>query len=272
MSVFKKFDTRVFLWLLFCVQIFLICIILGFSSIFAQNECSGDCPGSLKEYAVQFIARDSHSEEKKRVKGKIKVLGEISSVLQFRPIGSPFETFISATVPERNDPIWCFREGTATKGDSSLAATEIDEKGAAHCKCKAEWHGVDCGQPEVVWRSLFAAKAIVSTKRQARNIYYIIRTTEHSLNTLEVQLMELLDVVDVFVLCVASTQGGVTRIRQFLENIEKLKGHSERVFLKTEKREKKCVPESIIEELANSLGWRMEDEDLVLLSDQDEVI
>lgn len=269
MSALNKFDTRIILWLLFFVQIFLIGIFLGFGSIFYPNGCAGDCTTSINAYPVQFIAKDSVSGSKRGPRNRIKILGDPSSVLQFRPIGNPWDTFASATVPAAlNRTLWCFREGSVAKGDSDFAA-EVDEKGAAHCKCKAEWHGVDCGQPEVVWRSLFAAKAAVTTQRQARNIYAILRTTGHSLETLEIQLMELIDVVDVFVVCVQHSQGGVTRVREFLENIEKLKGHSERVFLGVDKES--CVPEPILRELVNSLGWRIEEDDLVLFSDQDEV-
>lgn len=275
MSVLNKFGTRITLFLLFFVQIFLIGIFLGFGSIFYPQGCTGDCASSPSSYAIQFIAKDKDSAPTKGSRDRIKVLGDPPGTVPFQPIGNPFDTFARAIVPgDHNQTVWCFREGTVARGETEFE-TEIDEKGAARCRCKYEYHGVDCGQPEVVWRSLFAAKARVTTKRQARNIYSIIRTTEHSLETLEIQLMELIDVVDVVVLCVGSGREGVGvtvhRTRKFLENIDKLKGHSERVFLKEEKGRRRCSPEAILKELAHSLGLRIEDEDLVLLSEQDEV-
>lgn len=271
MSVLNKFDTKVVLWMLFCVQIFLIGLILGFGSIlYTDGECSGDCSNS-RDYGVQFIAKDSDSSRDTGSRSdKYRIL-DSSLGVRFRPIGNPFETFVSTTVPDLNETVWCFKEGTVLKGDSSLAVTEITEKGAVRCKCKSEWHGVDCGQPEVVWRSLFAAKAVVTTERRARNIFYIIRSTEHSLETLEIQLMELINVVDIFVLCFAHPQrDGAMRIRKFLDTIDKLKGHSERVFLKLE--DSKCVPETLLTQLSRTLGRTFEDDDLILLSDQDEIL
>lgn len=134
---------------------------------------------------------------------------------------------------------------------------------------------MDCGQPEMVWRSLFAAKASVSTERRARNIFYIIRSTENSLETVEVQLMELIDVVDVFILCFSSEHAKQVerRIRQFLDSINKLKGHSQRVFLRVQRE--KCVPETLLKQFSKSLdrrAFRFKDQDLILLSDQDEIL
>lgn len=241
----------------------------------APEPCpSRDCQSTTKDYSVQFIAKARNSVDNE-IARNYRILGE-SFGGPFQPIGNPFTTFQAAQVQCTNSTIWCFKEGTVTKEDSS-PATEITEKGAARCKCKAEWHGVDCGQPEMVWRSLFAAKAIVSTERRAKNIFYIIRSTENSLETLEIQLMELIDVVDVFVLCFSSGHAKLVvverRIRQFLDSVVKLKGHSERVFLRVQRE--KCSPKTLLNQLSTSLDRRtfsFKDDDLILLSDQDEIL
>lgn len=261
-----KIDTKLFLWLLLFGQILLIGLILsrgGSSS--HQDSCRNGAECS-HEFPVQFIQKEevSYRSQKGIAEGRLKILGDVSSVIQFKPIGSPFDAFLALSAPN-GSKVWCFQEGT------EALPKEEREKGAAQqrCKCKSGWHGVDCGQPELVWRSLFAAKtkATVTTKRRARNIYFIIRTTGHSLETLAIQLLELSSVVDVFVVCAPNVQRKES-LRESIEGLPELKTHLERLFLTEEQN---CRLEPIVQELSNSLGWRIEDDDLVLISDTDEI-
>uniref|UniRef100_A0A182W723 EGF-like domain-containing protein n=1 Tax=Anopheles minimus TaxID=112268 RepID=A0A182W723_9DIPT len=111
--------------------------------------------------------------------------------------------------------------GTVTKAtelsNNSPPATDddaVDEDGAVmvgddgmgRCRCNPQWHGTDCGQPEVIWRAFITSKIpprdqTASPRPYARNVFYIVQSTFISVEVLEIQLMELADQVTLYVLC-----------------------------------------------------------------------
>lgn len=70
------------------------------------------------------------------------------------------------------------------------------------CICNQGWHGLDCGQPEVVWRAIMASKQNVSLKRRktARRIIHIFSLNDYNSAMAEVVVEELYNVVDLFVI------------------------------------------------------------------------
>lgn len=89
------------------------------------------------------------------------------------------------------------------------------------CICKTDYHGRDCGQPEVLWRAFMTAKVPLKlsaiSRRIPHSIFYLIQSgngdAASSMETLEVQIMELMHVVDLFVLCDQRSSGGDTKSR-----------------------------------------------------------
>lgn len=71
------------------------------------------------------------------------------------------------------------------------------------CICNQGWHGLDCGQPEVVWRAIMASKQNISLRRRksARRIIHVFFLNEYNTAIAEVVVEELYDVVDLFVIC-----------------------------------------------------------------------
>lgn len=71
------------------------------------------------------------------------------------------------------------------------------------CICNQGWHGVDCGQPEVVWRAIMASKQNVQLRhrKNARRIIHTFFLNEYNSAIAEVIVEELYDVVDLFVIC-----------------------------------------------------------------------
>ncbi|XP_062551687.1 beta-1,4-mannosyl-glycoprotein 4-beta-N-acetylglucosaminyltransferase [Armigeres subalbatus] len=74
------------------------------------------------------------------------------------------------------------------------------------CRCRPEWHGPDCGQPEVLWRAFIASRIpprnqTAAPRKVPKNVFYIIDANFISVELLEIQIMELLDVVSLFILC-----------------------------------------------------------------------
>lgn len=96
----------------------------------------------------------------------------------------------------------CFREGT--KNDTK----DINGYFNPICACAQEWHGKDCGQPEVLWRAFMthsrARQAnfnFSAARKVPHNVFYIIETNAFNLETLEIQMLELQYVVDLYILC-----------------------------------------------------------------------
>uniref|UniRef100_A0A182PPJ8 EGF-like domain-containing protein n=1 Tax=Anopheles epiroticus TaxID=199890 RepID=A0A182PPJ8_9DIPT len=82
----------------------------------------------------------------------------------------------------------------------------VGDDGTARCRCNPQWHGADCGQPEVIWRAFITSKIpprdqTATPRPIARNLFYIVPATFISVEVLEIQLMELVDQVALYVLC-----------------------------------------------------------------------
>uniref|UniRef100_A0A182MP48 Beta-1,4-mannosyl-glycoprotein 4-beta-N-acetylglucosaminyltransferase n=1 Tax=Anopheles culicifacies TaxID=139723 RepID=A0A182MP48_9DIPT len=86
------------------------------------------------------------------------------------------------------------------------SAVTVGDDGIGRCRCNTQWHGTDCGQPEVIWRAFITSKIpprdqTAIPRPYARNIFYIVQSTFISVEVLEIQLMELADLVTLYVLC-----------------------------------------------------------------------
>ncbi|XP_061518159.1 uncharacterized protein LOC4578232 [Anopheles gambiae] len=90
--------------------------------------------------------------------------------------------------------------------DDGDSVVTVGDDGVGRCRCNPQWHGADCGQPEVIWRAFITSKIpprdqTATPRPVARNLYYIVPSTFISAEVLEIQLMELADQVALFVLC-----------------------------------------------------------------------
>lgn len=185
----KKFFNRLFLWGLFSLQLFLIVIFMIFGSSFNNNSNN-----DLDQLSVKFIGH------------------ELINVTE--SVDSDNEIIFSRIVPvtgnfhdifhESNDKtLICFIEGTDHRTINN-GTFLIENKTDNNCKCLPEWHGKDCGQPEVLWRAFMTSKVPIKLslpRRQPHRVFYIIKATGSSIETLEIQIMELFDIVDLYILC-----------------------------------------------------------------------
>uniref|UniRef100_A0A1B0FNZ3 Beta-1,4-mannosyl-glycoprotein 4-beta-N-acetylglucosaminyltransferase n=1 Tax=Glossina morsitans morsitans TaxID=37546 RepID=A0A1B0FNZ3_GLOMM len=103
--------------------------------------------------------------------------------------------------------LWCFREGTQNetfKLKSDSGSEDLLDAGEDHCKCSSEWHGRDCGQPEVIWRALMAAKTIFKLKDPSRDechrLVYMIEGQFFSIDLLEMQVKGVERIIDYFII------------------------------------------------------------------------
>lgn len=181
----RRLDKKVFLWSLFFLQVFLIMVFLLFGSFFSDtNELDG-----RSEVNVQFVSKSDSNillpDDRNNADRKINVEAGGQHASEF--IGKQ----------------QCFRDGIVHFQNGSNGPS------TTHCVCQLDYHGRDCGQPEVLWRAFMTARVPLNlsanSRREPHKIFYMIRLSGGdagiSLETLEIQLMELIHVVDLFVIC-----------------------------------------------------------------------
>lgn len=94
----------------------------------------------------------------------------------------------------------CFVEGTNREYMRHFAERY---RRLGRCECHSGWHGVDCGQPEVIWRALIASRQRLRLQRRSQARWLVFSFVVHGLETLfnEIKFRELARVVDMFVVC-----------------------------------------------------------------------
>lgn len=153
----------------------------------------------------------------------------------------------------------CFRDGREPGDDNSL------------CKCKFDYHGKDCGQPEVLWRAFMTSKIplnLSSARREPHKIIYFIQTTIISMETLKIQIMELSDIVDLFVLCenrLAKNQPFQFNATEFLKQIGR------KIVVVSDG---KCTPKIVYKKFRRGVGMEkgVTGDDVILFSNGDEIL
>ncbi|XP_067623065.1 uncharacterized protein Mgat3 [Eurosta solidaginis] len=149
-----------------------------------------------------------------------------------------------------SDILWCFREGSIDEASqltndetaqNNAISWEEDDKVDDQCKCRAGWHGRDCGQPEVMWRALLTAKSRFQLQQpnKSTNIKILIWLIEGiflNLDLLDLQISMLKDIVDYFVIFIRSTADKDTAhwLKQTLSSKRYLIYHCERKRMSTE--------------------------------------
>lgn len=236
---------KVFLWAIFAVQLILIAtVILIFGSLNTNYFFEID-------ENVKFVKNNS-------------VIGI--------PIGrEPFRSNRISPTHKNGD---FFKEfiNTSLAGDSLCFRDGVESVDNSICKCKFDYHGKDCGQPEILWRAFMTSKIplnLSSTRREPHKIIYFIRTTTISMETLKIQIMELNGIVDLFVLC---ELGSTTRDQSFHLNVtEFLKQLSGKISVL---HDNKCTPKNVYKKFRRGVGLEkgITADDVVLFSESDEIL
>lgn len=207
---------RIVLWALLVFQLFLIAIFVGFGT--AQNPDIEDGMTRIDVGVIQFVTEvEGHdislanSERKAASATPIPTAAANIQAILTATSGDFHREFVNCYKDTTNNetiPFYCYRNGSIEPSQIYME-NDIDEQDCA-CKCQPNYHGKDCGQPEVVWRAFMTAKLsrkdVGKTLAKAvvpkpPRIFYIIEATGLSLSTIEMQFMELNELVDLFVLC-----------------------------------------------------------------------
>lgn len=250
------------IWILISLQLALISIILFINSILSSAEHSFDAAN------VKFVNgfRDNRIVDNARTGGKLIV----------HNVGNFTKNFALIRLHDgyTNHEKICFREGT--KNDTK------DFKGVFNpiCSCKPEWHGKDCGQPEVLWRAFMTnsrqSLSLSAPRKVPHNIFYIIEMNGFNLETLEIQILELVHVVDLFVLCDIDNRNNVVtdekdfQIKYHLNNTGFFKKYQDNIIVVVDKI---CSPAIVYQYLkANVQSTDIHPEDVLIFSTANEIL
>ncbi|XP_055546957.1 beta-1,4-mannosyl-glycoprotein 4-beta-N-acetylglucosaminyltransferase [Wyeomyia smithii] len=149
------------------------------------------------------------------------------------------------------------------------------------CQCAPEWHGPDCGLPEVLWRAFIASKIpprnqTAAPRKVPKRVFYIIDTNFISVEVLEVQIMELIEIVSLFVLCdrqvsvVEGMKSETYSIGAHMKSTDFLKKTQERILLL---EDPSCSGKNIFRKMKKYVRKNdMHPEDILLYSQTDEIL
>lgn len=82
----------------------------------------------------------------------------------------------------------CFKNGT------DIVSMKLSNGIKWKCKCLPEWHGNDCGQPEVLWRALLTNKKSIKIKGPRtfqRRLIYFFEYNKFSEHVADIRINEL---------------------------------------------------------------------------------
>ncbi|XP_058450862.1 beta-1,4-mannosyl-glycoprotein 4-beta-N-acetylglucosaminyltransferase [Malaya genurostris] len=164
-------------------------------------------------------------------------------------------------------------EGDGTEDNDVLAD--------GRCRCLPEWHGPDCGLPEVLWRAFIASRIpprnqTAAPRKVPKRIFYIIDTNFISVEVLEIQIMELIDVVNMFVLCdrsipvVGATKSEAYSLAEHMNSVDFLKQNQKKILLLEDAT---CSGKNIFRKMKKFIVTSdMQAEDILLYSRTDEIL
>uniref|UniRef100_A0A182NUE9 Beta-1,4-mannosyl-glycoprotein 4-beta-N-acetylglucosaminyltransferase n=1 Tax=Anopheles dirus TaxID=7168 RepID=A0A182NUE9_9DIPT len=196
-----------------------------------------------------------------------------------RPVNNETEhTNTGITRPAVSEaPVSELTKDNPTTADNSAVLT-VGEDGIGRCRCNPQWHGADCGQPEVIWRAFITAKLPARGVDQparprsvARNLFYIVQSTYISVEVLEIQLMELADQVSLFVLCDRVPQQHQASFAHHLDGTDFLRSlRPDRLLLVSDPT---CSGRSMFRKLQKyTAKGALRADDIVLVSGTDEIL
>ncbi|XP_055597082.1 beta-1,4-mannosyl-glycoprotein 4-beta-N-acetylglucosaminyltransferase [Uranotaenia lowii] len=170
--------------------------------------------------------------------------------------------------------------------DVAIGGAESEENEVlpdGRCRCLPEWHGPDCGQPESLWRAFVASRIpprnqTAAPRKVPKNVFYIIDTNFISVEVLEMQIMELLDIVSLFVLCdrqlpaagLGALKSDMYSIGEHMERVDFLKQNQNKILLL---EDASCSGRNIFRKMKKFIASSdMRAEDILLYSRTDEVL
>lgn len=287
--MFQLNTNKVFLCILFLMQILLIGIFIGFGSIYTENSQTDN------EFLVQFVKppnnhvtrsisdkkSDNNIIETDDYNGDGKKIKVESSDANF------FAQFFYVSSENGTTKSLCFRDGTIVSQQQQHRSLSEDEI-RPPCECQLGYHGRDCGQPEVIWRAFMTAKLplnITEPRRIPHKIFYMIHASAINLETIEMQIHELINVVDLFIFCNEqilnnnnNNDGNSLSLRQHIKYAGVFKQYSSKILIVdnhnkcTSKMMYKKFRQIIVDNNNNEQQQEIQSTDILLYSTADQIL
>lgn len=268
---------------LFFIQLLLIFAFVLFGA-FVSNNVDVNEPWSGGN--VKFIAKDSRPSHSLKSQQEqfystptfMKIVKSNHFFNQF--IATQEEVSISSDIVERMKiERVCFKEGIFQTNTSHRASQDVNNKTedfseSLACSCLPEWHGDACSEPEIIWRAFMASRQPMNQApkftRQPHNLFYIISgVTSINLETLEIQLLELMGVVNLFVLCDLIKADDPSLLMRHQMNKGFLHKFKDHVLLV---KEEECSSLNVYRHLKKILGTQMKSSDVLIYGHSDEIL
>lgn len=266
----------------FLVQILLIFAFMFFGA-FLSNSLSLNDP--LNGGNIKFIKKDSHVSESRKTQPQQYSTPTFLRIVKSNNFRSQFmmveeDVSISPDIPETMHLMkYCFTEGSLNLNGSQRASSEVNNKTedireSPLCLCRPEWHGDACSQPEIIWRAFIASRQPMNRPpkitRNPHNIFYIINDiTSINIETLEIQMLELIGVVNLFILCDLVKSDDPSLLMKHQMDKGFLEKHQEHVLLL---KDDTCSSASIYRKMKKILGSQMRPFDVLVNGHGDEIL
>ena len=266
-------------------SLFLIHLLLIFAFVlfgaFVSN--SVDVNESWTGGNVKFIAKDSPTTSQSKYKSQqqyttptfLKLIKNDEFHNQFVTVQQ--EVAISSDIPERLQiRKICFKEGVH---ESHRASQDVNNKtedniDTAACACRPEWHGHTCSEPEIIWRAFMASRQPMikppAFVRRPHNVFYILNgVSSVNLETLEIQVLELADVVNLFVICDLVKLDDPSLAMQHQMNKGFLDTFRDRMLLV---KDETCSGANVYRKMKKIVGSQIRSLDVLIYSHNDEIL
>lgn len=265
---------------LFLIQLLLIFAFVLFGA-FVSNNVDVNEPwtgGNIKFIAKDSITQPSKPEQQYATPTLMRIAKNDHFNNHFVTIQE--EVSISSDILE---PLHirkiCFKDGIHQPIESHRASYDVNNKTEDYnesptCTCRPEWHGHACSEPEIIWRAFMASRQPMNHPpkftRNPHNIFYIIKgTTSVNMETLEVQILELADLVNVFVLCdLVKAEDPSLLIKHKMKD-GFLHKYKEQVLLV---RDESCSSANIYRQMRKIFTSQMRPFDVLLYGNGDEIL
>lgn len=273
---------------LFLIQLLIIFAFVLFGA-FVSNNVDVNEPWTGGN--VKFIAKDSAGQQQQALTSRtnndpyatpkfMKIISNDDFRHHFVVIQEEVSISSDITEPLRIRKI-CFKEGIDSQPNESHRAS-YDENNKTEdynhelpaCTCKDAWHGHACSEPEIIRRAFMASYQPMNHTpkftKHPHNVFYIIKgVTSVNLETLEIQILELADLVNVFVMCdlIKADDPSLLMKHQMRDGF--LHTHREQVLLV---RDETCSSANVYRHLKRILGSQMRPLDVLLYGNSDEIL
>ncbi|CAD7079683.1 unnamed protein product [Hermetia illucens] len=271
-----RYDTRIVLWALLFVQLLLIAGFWVLQQGVGDFNDGGDEQNAVQDhFAVHFVKSqlrfDSASESGLRSSGTGSTQSTGDKLIEVKPISQFASDYVIFT--ESGDQfaenLTCFRQGIIDNGFHQT-------KNVKQCRCQPEWHGKDCGQPEILWRAFMTSKAplfLSDARQQPHKVFYMITGHFYSLELLEIQVMELFGCVDYFIICNKRPPGTPLASRPRLKMNFATDFLDRILLIDREPESATCTPKSVYKLFKSKVSQKsIKPDDIFVVSNNDQVL